>query len=360
MTYVDEEVYDVDDGGEPPRREKRWRTWVVVLVLVVVPLALLSSVALWFWWQLDPPGSAGEKVEVRIDGGWSVSKIGQELSDRDIIGSSAVFQVYARLSGKNDFQAGTYDMARHMGVRDAVSTLEQGPRIDYVELAAPPGKWLVEIADLVDQMPNRTGEAFLEATKNGSARSKYQPEGSNNLEGLLWPDTYRVSEGEDEIDILTSMVENFDTHADAAGLAQATTEGRTPYEILTVASLIEAEAKVDADRPLIASVIYNRLREGMPLQIDATVLYATGDPTKQTITIQDLDLDSPYNTYKVEGLPPTPIASVTDASLQAAIHPAATNYLYYVIAGEDGHHAFAEDYDQHQENVEAARAAGLL
>jgi UPF0755 protein len=98
----------------------------------------------------------------------------------------------------------------------------------------------------------------------------------------------------------------------------------------------------------------------MLLQIDATVLYASGDPTKQTITIQDLDVDSPYNTYKVEGLPPTPIASVTDASLQAAIHPAATDYLYYVIGSADGSHKFAENYEDHQANVDAARAAGLL
>jgi UPF0755 protein len=177
---------------------------------------------------------------------------------------------------------------------------------------------------------------------------------------LLWPDTYRVADTDDEIDVLGSMVSEFEKNADALGLENATTEGHTPYEILTVASLIEAEAKVDEDRPLIASVIYNRLRMGMPLQIDATVLYASGDPTKQTITRADLDKDSPYNTYKVKGLPPTPIASVSAASLKAALAPAQTDYLFYVIGDKDGRHKFAKTYAEQQANIDAARAAGLL
>src|SRR5262249_22932636 len=148
---------------------------------------------------------------------------------------------------------------------------------------------------------------------------------------MLWPDTYRVADTDDEIDVLGTMVSEFEKNADALGLEHATTGGRTPYQILTIASLIEAEAKVDSDRPLIASVIYNRWRLNMPLQIDATVLFASGDPTKQTITRADLDRASPYNTYKVLGLPPTPIDNPSAASIRAAIHPANTPYLYYVV-----------------------------
>ena len=145
------------------------------------------------------------------------------------------------------------------------------------------------------------------------------------------------------------MVSEFEKNADALGLENATTQGHTPYEILTVASLIEAEAKVDEDRPLIASVIYNRLRMGMPLQIDATVLYASGDPTKQTITQADLANDSPYNTYKVKGLPPTPIANVErGVAARPRSHPAQTDYLYYVIGDKDGRHKFAETYAEQQ------------
>ena len=359
-TSVTDEREYLDDEEPPRDRRARRRVWAVVLILVVVPLAALSAVLLWFWWQLDPPGNPGETVEIRVDDGWSVSRIGDELVDRDVIGSSLVFNVYTRLSGKTDFQAGTYDLQRDMGVRDAVSTLESGPRIDYVELTVPPGLWLPEIAARVDELPDQSGESFLENTRNGSARSKYQPEGNTSLEGLLWPDTYRVSDTEDEIDIVANMVAEFEQHADALGLEFASVEGRTPYEILTIASLIEAEAKVDEDRPLIASVIYNRLREGMPLQIDATVLYASGDPEKQTITVDDLAFESPYNTYVASGLPPTPIGSVTEKSLQAALAPAQTDFLFYVIGDAEGRHVFAETGEEHQRNVDAARAAGLL
>jgi UPF0755 protein len=349
-----------DEEVDADRRHRR-RIWAVVVIIVVVPLLAIGAGALWFWWQLDPPGQAGEPVEVRVDDGWSVSRIGDELADRDVIGSTLVFNVYTRLKDRSDFQAGTYQLNRNMGVRAAVSALEAGPTIDYTELAVPPGLWTQEVAGRVgEQLPGRSAEEFLAAVRNGSKRSKYQPEGQTSLEGLLFPDTYRVADTDDEIDVLGSMVSQFERHADALGLENATTQGRTPYEILTVASLIEAEAKVDEDRPLIASVIYNRLREGMRLQIDATVLYASGDPQKQTITSADLDFDSPYNTYRYEGLPPTPIANVSEASLRAALAPAETPYFFYVIGDAEGRHRFAETGEEHEQNVEAARAAGLL
>ncbi|MDZ4828167.1 MAG: endolytic transglycosylase MltG [Actinomycetota bacterium] len=359
MTIHD--VYVETDERPSRRRRSRPRVWLVVLVLVVLPLAFLTAGGLWFMGQLDPPGAPGDELEVRVAGGWSVTRIGEELADRDVIGSPFVFSVYSRLNGQTDFQAGTYDLRQDMGVRDAVEALEAGPRIDYLELAVPPGKWILEVAELVGDVPERSEEEFLQATRNGSARSKYLPPGAPpNLEGLLWPDTYQVSETDDEIAILAEMVALFDERADALGLATATTEGRTPYEIITVASLIEAEAKVDADRPLIASVIYNRLRAEMPLQIDASLLYASGDPAKQSITEADQQAPGPFNTYVNVGLPPTPIGSVSEASLIAAMQPAQSEFLFYVIAGDDGHHAFAEDFDRHQENIEAARAAGLL
>ncbi len=123
--------------------------------------------------------------------------------------------------------------------------------------------------------------------------------------------------------------------------------------------MVQGEAKLEGDRPKIASVIVNRLAKQMPLQIDATVLYALQE-RKPSNTAADRAIDSPYNTYVVTGLPPTPIGSVAKASLVAARHPANTNYLYFVVAGRDGHHAFASTYEEHLKNVAAARAAGLL
>ncbi len=135
--------------------------------------------------------------------------------------------------------------------------------------------------------------------------------------------------------------------------------GLTPYQVLVVASMVQEEAKLERDRPLIASVIDNRLRLPMRLQIDATVLYAL-QVRKASNTAADRATPSPYNTYLHAGLPPTPIGAVAKASIVAALHPATTDYLYYVVAGTDGHHAFATTYAQHLKNVQAARRAGLL
>jgi len=192
-------------------------------------------------------------------------------------------------------------------------------------------------------------------------RSVFEPEGVNNLEGLLRPDTYKISNSQDEISILQTMVTAFDKKAKKLGVDTADVEGHTAYDIIKIASLIESEAKVPQDRPLIASVIYNRLRQNMPLQIDSTVIYGRRDPKNRTLTPHDLQsVKSRYNTYTNAGLPPTPIGSVSDASLKAALHPAQTDYLYYVLAGKDGHHAFASTFEEHERNIEAARQAGVL
>jgi peptidoglycan lytic transglycosylase G len=359
LEYDAEEMVDERELRRHLDRSRRRRVVVLVLLLVVVPIGVVVAASTWVWWQLDPPGKPGATVQVEVTKGWGVPEIGDELSSRGVIGSSLVFQTYSRLKGAGPFQAGTYPMHRDLGVRGAINVLEQGPVVKSVNLAVIPGKRLTEIAQAIDQQaPWLDGGKFLELAKSGAVRSRFQPASSKNLEGMLWPDTYRVSEDETERDLLKVMVSEFDKKAIADGLEGANVRGYGPYDVVKVASLIQSEAKVDKDRPLIASVIYNRLQRGMPLQIDATVLYATGK--RSGITRADLEARSPYNTYKVKGLPPTPISGITDASLDAALHPATTDYLYYVIASKDGAHAFAKTYEEHQRNIDKARAAGLL
>ena len=143
--------------------------------------------------------------------------------------------------------------------------MKAGPHIAYVKLTIPPGFWLKQVAARVGKLPGLTVDPFVEATQNNAVRSAFEPAGTNNLEGLLWPDTYDISADEDEIQVLSTLVTTFDKQAVTLGLANANVQGHTAYDIIKVASLVEAEAKVDADRPLIASVIYNRLARGMPL-----------------------------------------------------------------------------------------------
>jgi UPF0755 protein len=339
---------------------RRRRTIVVVLALTVVPLVVLGAGAAWYLWQLDPPGGPGARVEVEIERGWGVPRIGDELTRRGVIGSSFVFSVYARVSGERKFEAGRYDLRKDMGVRAAVAALKAGPRIDYTKLTIPPGLWLREIAARIGKLPGLDASAFLEAAQNNSVRSTLEPEGVNSLEGLLWPDTYRVAAEEDEIEVLKRLARTFEEKAASLGLGAAPVQGRSAYEIVIIASLVEEEAKVDADRPKIASVIYNRLAAGMPLQVDATLIYARGDPANRALSDADKAIDSPYNTYAHTGLPPTPIAAVSAASLRAAMAPEQTDFLYYVVIDKQGNHAFARTLEEHERNIELGRRNGAL
>jgi UPF0755 protein len=348
------------DGPTRPRR-RRGRTTIVIVCLVLIPLLVLGFAVGWFFWEINGHGHPGKVVAVQVDPGWGVPRIATELQRKHIIGSAFAFNIYSRLNGDNSFEAGTYELHENLGVKDAVKALKAHPKIDYLPLAVPPGLWLQQVAARVGRLPQRTATTFLAGTQNNAVRSSFEPEGVNNLEGLLRPDTYKVSASQDELGILQAMVTEFDKNAQKLGLTTATVDGHGAYDIIKVASLIESEAKVPQDRPLIASVIYNRLKANMPLQIDSTVIYARGKPADRSLSASDLqDIKSPYNTYLHTGLPPTPIGGVSDASLQAAMHPAQTDYLYYVIAGKDGHHAFSSTYAGQQANIAAAKAQGLL
>jgi len=336
------------------------RTALVLIALVVVPLIALTIGGVWFWWQLDPPGHAGGKVEVQIAYGCGVPCIGNELSHRGVIGPSWVFNLYSRLNRDTSFKAGTYELRKNMGVSDAVKAMKAGPHIAYVKLTIPPGFWLKQIAARVGKLPGLQVDPFVEATQNNAVRSAFEPQGTNDLEGLLWPDTYNISADEDEIQVLSRLVTTFDARAVGLGLGSANVQGHTAYDIIKIASLVEAEAKIDADRPLIASVIYNRLARGMPLQVDATLIYARGNPLNRSLSNADKLIDSPYNTYAHTGLPPTPIDAVSPASLKAAIAPASTQFLYYVVIDKKGDTAFATTLEQQNANIAQAKRNGAF
>jgi len=202
-------------------------------------------------------------------------------------------------------------------------------------------------------------DTFLQVAQSGAVRSKYQPPEVASPEGLLYPDTYFVSKDETDDQILTRLVSAFDQKADEVGLAAPNAAGLSPYQTIVAASLVEREAKLDEDRPLISAVIHNRLVAGTPLQIDATVCFAKGGCTESP-SAADLAVDSQYNTYRVAGLPPTPISSVTAKSLRAAQNPSAEPYLFYVLSDKNGKHKFATTQEEHERNVEEARQKGLL
>ncbi len=226
-----------------------------------------------------------------------------------------------------------------------------------LQLLLRPGLTLSQIGDVVATLPGHTKAAFLAQANSGAIRSQYQPATVKTPEGVVFPDTYFVLANESDASILRRLTNRFDQIGDQMGLGATT--ALTPYQTIIVASLIQQEAKLPSDAPLVSAVIYNRIKAHMPLQIDATLCYAKGG-CPPVPTAADKKINSPYNTYLVNGLPPTPIASSSQATLQAAMQPAKVPYLYYVIADSTGKLAFATTLQQQNANIAAAHKKGLL
>ncbi|MEX0665249.1 MAG: endolytic transglycosylase MltG [Acidimicrobiia bacterium] len=322
----------------------------------------------WFAYQLRP-GSDGPRVTITIKEGMGTSEIADLLARKDVIGSGLAFKLWTTMSGGGPYQPGCHDLHEGLGVRGATSLLG-APGGELIkgkcvlpteepdlELFLPPGRRLDQIAAIVGELTGRDPAEFLAVVNSGTIRSKYQPAEVTSLEGMLFPDTYLIGANWTDEQIVQRLVDRFDEIGDKIGLANV--QGLTPYQAIVTASLIQTEAKVVDDAPLISAVIRNRLAQGMQLQVDSTLCYAKGG-CPPLPTDADKTIDSPYNTYLIPGLPPTPIASVTEASLRAALTPANVPYLFYVIADEEGRHAFATTLEEHNRNVEAARAKGLL
>ena len=354
--YGDQYDDDIEDFPAP----KRGRAFLgFLLVLVVLAGGVLAGLR-WYQHQIDPPGPPGAAVEVVIPNNTPTARIGGILHAKGIIGNATLFRYYAQYKGRGGFEAGRYKFRLRQSFDSVLTALAKGPSVpDQAKVTFPEGFRITQIAARVGaQLPGRTTDAFLGVTTSGKVRSAYEPTGSTNLEGFLFPETYTFTLDDDETAIASRMVETFDQVADQVGLNDSVAKvGISPYQTLIVASLVEREAKHDEDRAKIARVIYNRLKKGMPLQIDATIVYALGGVTR--VLDEDLKLDSPFNSYTNKGLPPTPIASPGRASLEAALAPEAGDWLYYVVTTPDGHHSFATTFKQHQANIKLAQERGL-
>jgi UPF0755 protein len=355
---VEDELEDELEDFPPPRR-RRWvlRSILLVLVLLVVGAGLG---ALWVERRIHPRGPVGEAVSITIPPGSSNARIGELLARDDVVSDATVFRWYVRILGGGPFQAGDFTFRRRDDLKRVVDVLERGPDVQRDRVTIPEGLTLAQIAERVGRLPGRSAETFKQAAGSGQVRSVFQPPNSTNLEGFLYPDTYFVTDEDNELDILTRMVAQFDqvaTELGYTGTQEAT--GHSPYETVILASMVEREAKVDEDRAKIARVIENRLQRDMLLQIDATLIYGLGGD-KERLLNADLQSDSPYNTYRFKGLPPTPIASPGRASLQAALAPEPGPWLYYVLADESGRHAFAVTATEFERLRRQAQSKGLL
>ncbi len=288
----------------------------------------------------------GRVVTVEVPKGASISEIGELLEDRGVVASSFGFRVASYLEGGTDaIQAGKYRLTTGLSARDALDALAKGPKgPEFVTVTFPEGSWLTDFAKRVDAGTDLNGDKFLNLVAKGRVKSSLLPRGVDTLEGLLFPSTYQVAANETEKTLAQRLVAEMEREVSKLDLSGAESMGLAPYDVVNVASMVQAEARVDEDRGKIARVIYNRLDQGMALGIDATIIYATGEH-KTSLTESDLAIDSPYNTREVTGLPPTPIGAPGAASLRAAAQPTPGDWLYYVVSDCEGHHAFSVDYD---------------
>ena len=320
------------------------------------------------WWvqkNVSPPGAVGEEITVTVEPGMSTASIADLLERDGVITKASVFRYYARFNGAGTIEAGDYTLHKKEDMSTVLDVLQGGAKVDPgIRLTIPEGLTVAQVADLVGKVPGRSADKFRAVAVSGTVHSSFQPAGQTSLEGFLLPETYFVEAKDDEARILQRMVEAFDSAATELGIVDASGRlGVTPYQAMIVASLVEREARVAEDRGKVARVIYNRLNVKMPLQIDATVLYAIEQKTgvrKQSVLLSDLKIDSPYNTYQIAGLPPGPIANPGRASLEAALAPTPGPWIYYVLADASGRHEFTESGDRVQPAAPAVHQQGAL
>jgi len=371
------------------RRQTRPIKWIVwtAMLLSIGAILVVGAVGWWYLGKINPEGAPGDVVSFTVAEEDDLDSLSDRLVEEGLVSDAGVFRWYVERDGGLEIIPGYYELRPNDHMGNVLGRLRTPPGQTYTRVTFPEGFTLERMAERLDTTVERlSSEEFMAAATEGGLRSSFQPAGVGSLEGMLFPDTYQVSNAESEGQVIERMIALMERVADQEDIVNRSQAlGITPYEALTIASMIEREAKVPEDRAKISRVIHNRLNitrfgNPFPLQIDATVLYGRDqagiDPD---LPFRELrQIDGPFNTYLRTGLPPTPIANPGRASIQAALNPApdpsvgdpicadidptedTCRYLYYVLADEDGSHVFAATGEQHNANVDAARAAGLL
>ncbi len=325
----------------------------ILVLLVLVPFigvnVYMRSVGV--WGDSDP----GKEVSIEIPEGASTKDIGRILADAGVIKSTTGWRIALFLDGggTEDIQAGTYQIPVGLTAGDALKRLlESGPTgPEFVNVTIPEGSWLTDFARILGDRTHISSKEFTRVLASGEVRSDLVPEGKP-LEGALFPSTFQIIDEDTATSVAQRFIDEMEKQMSSIDMTTAESLNLTPYDILIVASMIEAETRVDDERPMVARVIYNRLRQGIALGIDATVIYALGEH-KTELTASDLQIDSPYNTRVVAGLPPTPIGAPGFESLEAAANPADGEWLYYVLGDCEGNHKFSVSYDEFLQNKAA-------
>ncbi|MBU4532908.1 MAG: endolytic transglycosylase MltG [Eubacteriales bacterium] len=322
-----------------------------VMGFVGLLTVLLAVVGLSVSLSLGPASSAnGDPAHLEIPRNASTADIALVLKEEGLIRNPLLFRLYARYVGADGtLQAGLFAVPRGLSVAEILDVLRTS-QVSYSSVTIPEGYNTAQIADLLVAKGLVTEDEFWAAVIDSEYPYAYiedLPRDERRLEGYLFPDTYLIHEGASSREIISVMLTRFNREAKKLDLSEKAREaGMSLHELVTIASMLEKEASTESDRKLISGVIQKRMDIGMPLQICFTVIYALGDPTKQVVLYEDLQIQSPYNTYLHLGLPPGPIANPGSVALRAALEPTASNYLYY-LAKSDGSHVFSRTLAEH-------------
>lgn len=362
------EKEDQGDKGkvlaEPARFEKLraavlnlgWKKWTAIAVVAAVLLGAGLFLAFGTSHTIERSDrDAGENIYMVVKPGTTASEISDRLMQLGVIDSRLRFWWLMKLQGDaSKFKTGTYAFTPHMDEQAVLDKLVAGDTT-VVKFTIPEGFGIKEIAKRLADEGLVDEQEFLAEAKDFAPYDymKKRPNVRYAAEGYLFPDTYVIHSDVSAEGIMKMMAEDFDTRLTPALRQQAAAKGLSIHDLITLASLVEKEARYDEDRPIIAQVFFNRLQMGMPLQSDTTLQYLMAGP-KEDVSIEDTKIDSPYNTYQHEGLPPGPIASPGMKSILAVLNPANTDYLYFV-ADRQGHNHYSQTYDEHLAIVEQVR-----
>ena len=341
-------------NGDAPAPAPGGRRRIRSLLPVVVALAVIAVAAAWFLASLYQPGKgAGSgRVPVVIPRGGSLGAIADRLGAAGVIEKPFFFKLRVRMAGHaSDLKPGSYVLQKDMPYGDVIDKLTAGPPRNVVNVTIPEGRARSEIAPLVKQAGvEGSYTRATERSRHLNPRRYGAPRGAG-LEGFLFPATYELKRGASVRALVAKQLDAFKQSFAKVGMSYARKKNLTQFDVITIASMVEREASLDRERPLIAAVIYNRLKQGMPLGIDATIRFATGNWTRP-LRVSELKINSRYNTRTHQGLPPGPIGNPGLASLKAAAHPARVRYLFYVVKPcGNGAHAFSSTDAQFQRDV---------
>ncbi|MFQ5655946.1 MAG: endolytic transglycosylase MltG [Candidatus Methylomirabilales bacterium] len=323
-------------------RRHRLATWTVVL-----GVALMTAFGVRTYRALYPSSDDGKPKVVNIEPESSSTEIAELLKREGIVQDRLLFLLFTTLRGSSDrLMAGEYQFTPSMGLLKVIRTLEEG-KVFVHKVTIPEGASVRQIAILLSKEGLVDRERFLQLAMDPGVAGSYVSE-AKTLEGFLFPDTYHFIKQEGEEAIIEAMIRRFFRAFPLDDELRARQLGMSLYEIVTLASIVEKEAVIDREKPIIAGVFHNRLKRGMRLQADPTVLYGRG--RRGRIRTRDLRTKHPYNTYVRAGLPPGPIASPGVAALKATLYPAQVKYLYFV-SKNDGTHHFSRTLEEHNRAV---------